>query len=169
MRVQRDGFQIALFRIFYVFGFFLDDREIQIGLRTSRIHLDRHLRFRYGFGEIPLRGVRTRNDGLRLCVLRFTLQYDLGVIASVWNLAGCQQQISEIELSFEIVGINFDSLHQFLIRVQPVSLFQICLREFVMCFSVFGIDLDRILKLDGGFAVLGVLKIGFAPGEMFLF
>ena len=38
-----------------------------------------------------------------------------------------------------------------------------------MCFSVFGIDLDRILKLDGGFAVLGVLKIGFTPGEMFLF
>ena len=114
-------------------------------------------------------GVRTGNDCLCLRILRFALQYDCGVTSSVWNLAGRQQQISEIELSFEIVGINFDSLHQFLIRVQPVGLFQICLREFVMCFSVFGIDLDRILKLDGGFAVLGVLKIGFAPREMFLF
>ena len=38
-----------------------------------------------------------------------------------------------------------------------------------MCFRVLGIDLNRVLKLDGGFAILTVLKVGFTFGEVLLF
>jgi hypothetical protein len=52
--------------------------------------------------------------------------------------------------------------------MQPVGLFYIRLREFVMRLGESGIYLDRVLKLNGGFAVLTTLKIRFTFSEVLL-
>src|SRR5580693_553331 len=130
--------------------------------------MDGLLRFIERFREVSLRGIGTGENGLSFSVLWLSLQYGLSAVSCLGNLSGCKQQICQIQLSFKILRTNLHSAYQFLIRVTPVVLLQVRLREFVVRLRKFGVKLKGILKFDARFAVFALLKVCVAPVEVLL-
>src|SRR5262245_40656977 len=92
-------------------------------------------------------------------IIRIAAENQLSAILGLLELAGSEEKFAQIDLGFEIVGLQFGRSAEFLVGSSPNSLAQVGLRKAIMRLTEILVDLNGIEIFNARFTIFALLEI----------
>ena len=167
--IHGNGFLKTRFRLGQLFHFNLNQSQGDVSFGTAWSILNRFLNFFRCKINVPKRCVRVGQIQLRVETFGLYRQRRRGPVMRILRLARGQQEFCQVGQRVRVLGLQIDGEQKFLIGAIPDGFSQVGLRQLVMGFRKTLVQLNRVFKIDGGFAIFFRFQILHALLEIFLF
>ena len=163
-----DGFLEINFGGIGLTGSYLQEPEIKIRFPIIGTEGDGFLHFLHRRGIVLLSDQQIRYGHMNQLIVRLLLQKLVGLLLRLFEFASCNQQVCQVNTRLIIVGLQVEGACQFLIRRIPLLQLEQGLSQTIVGVAIGGIDLNCVLELDCGLAILAFVEVMLATFKVLL-